>query len=46
MLIERYLGFPNSAKRCRPYAQNMETALSLLPPGVFFHCGRFAEGTD
>lgn len=44
MLIERHLGFPNGTEGCRPYTQNVETALSLLPSGVFFHCGRFDEG--
>jgi len=44
MLIERHLGFPNGTDGCRPYTQDVEVALSLLPPGVFFHCGRFEEG--
>ncbi|MHB8453353.1 MAG: hypothetical protein ACYDDO_01390 [Acidiferrobacterales bacterium] len=44
MLIERHLGFPNGADGCKPYTQNVEAALNLLPQGVFFHCGRFEEG--
>ncbi len=44
MLIERHLGFPNGPEGCRPYTQDVEAALTLLPPGVFFHCGRFEEG--
>ncbi len=44
MLIERHLGFPNGANGCKPYTQDVEAALSLLPRAVFFHCGRFEEG--
>ncbi len=44
MLIECHLEFPNGTEGSRPYTQNVETALSLLPEGVFFHCGRFDEG--
>ena len=45
LLIERHLGFPGGAQGCKPYTRSVEAALSLLPGGVFFHCGRFAEGT-
>lgn len=45
MLIERYLGFPGGPHGCRPYTQNVETALTLLPPNVHFLCGRFEEGS-
>jgi hypothetical protein len=44
MLIESHLGHPNGPGGCRPYTQDVETALTLLPEGVYFHCGRFAEG--
>ena len=44
MLIERYLGSPAGATGCRPYTQDVEVALTLLPEGVHFLCGRFEEG--
>lgn len=44
MLIERYLGNPGAAAGCRPYTQDVEAALTLLPAGVHFLCGRFEEG--
>lgn len=44
MLIERYLGNPGGAEGCRPYTQDVEAALTLLPQGVHFLCGRFEEG--
>ncbi len=44
MLIERYLGNPAGADGCRPYTQDVEAALALLPEGVHFLCGRFEEG--
>ena len=36
MLIERYLGSPVGATGCRPYTQDVEVALTLLPEGVHF----------
>lgn len=44
MLIERYLGSPGGAEGCRPYTQDVEAALTLLPEGTHFLCGRFEEG--
>ena len=44
MLIERYLGNPAGADGCRPYTRDVEAALTLLPDGVHFLCGRFEEG--
>ena len=44
MLIERYFGNPAGATGCRPYTQDVEVALTLLPEGVHFLCGRFEEG--
>ena len=44
MLIERYLGSPAGAAGCRPYTQDVEVALTLLPEGAHFLCGRFEEG--
>lgn len=44
MLIERYLGNPAGPDGCRPYTQDVEAALALLPGGVHFLCGRFEEG--
>jgi hypothetical protein len=44
ILIERHLGHPNGAGGCRPYTQDVEVALTLLPDGVHFLLGRFAEG--
>lgn len=45
MLIERHLGNPAGGEGCRPYTQDVEAALTLLPDGVHFLCGRFEEGT-
>ena len=45
MLIERYLGHPQGPEGCKPYTQDVEAALTLLPEGVHFLCGRFEEGT-
>lgn len=44
MLIERYLGFPAGVDGCRLYTRDVEAALTLLPDGVHFLCGRFEEG--
>ena len=44
MLIERYLGNPTGTTGCRPYTQDVEVALTLLPEGAHFLCGRFEEG--
>lgn len=44
MLIERNLGNPAGTGGCRPYTQDVEAALTLLPEGVHFLCGRFEEG--
>lgn len=44
MLIERYLGSPGGAEGCRPYTQDVEAALTLLPKDTHFLCGRFEEG--
>lgn len=44
MLIERYLEHPNAHQGCKPYTQDVEVALTLLPSGVHFLCGRFEEG--
>jgi hypothetical protein len=44
MLIERYLGHPGGAAGSRPYTRRVEAALTLLPQGVHFLCGRFEEG--
>ncbi len=44
MLIENYLGNPNGELGCKPYTSDVEAALSLLPSGVHFLCGRFEEG--
>jgi hypothetical protein len=44
MLIERYVANVTGERGCRPYTSSAETALSLLPPGVHFLCGRFEEG--
>lgn len=45
MLIERYLGHPNGYGGCGLYTQDIEAALTLLPAGVHFLCGRFEEGS-
>ena len=45
MLIERYLGHPNWYSGCGLYTQDVEAALTLLPAGVHFLCGRFEEGS-
>jgi hypothetical protein len=44
ILIERYLGSPAGSAGCGPYTRDVEAALTLLPDGVPFICGRFAEG--
>ena len=44
MLIERYLGNPAGAEGCLPYTSSVEAAMTLLPTGVHFLCGRFEEG--
>jgi len=44
MLIERHLGNPSGEFGCRPYTSDVEAALTLLPTGVHFLCGRFEEG--
>lgn len=44
MLIERYLGNPGGVAGARSYTSDVETALSLLPDGVHFLCGRSSEG--
>lgn len=44
MLIERYLGHPQGADGCKPYTHDVEVALTLLPKGIHFLCGRFEEG--
>jgi hypothetical protein len=43
MLIEHYLGHPNGTEGCRPYTQQVEAAMSLLPEGLHFLCGRSGE---
>lgn len=43
MLIERYLGGPGAVEGCKPYTSNVDAALTLLPPGVHFLCGRSEE---
>lgn len=45
MLIERYLGHPSGNSGCQHYTQDVEAALTLLPQGVHFLCGRFEEGS-
>lgn len=45
MLIEHHLGHPGGVNGCRPYTRDVQAALSLLPEGVHFLCGRFEEGT-
>lgn len=44
MLIERYIGCPTNADGARAYTRDVEAALTLLPEGVHFLCGRFDEG--
>jgi hypothetical protein len=44
MLIERFLGNPGGDDGCRPYTSSVEAAMTLLPPGVHFLCGRFEDG--
>jgi hypothetical protein len=44
MLIERYLGHPGGPSGSRAYSSDVEAALTLLPEGVHFLCGRFEEG--
>ena len=44
MLIERHLDHPGGADGCRPYTSDVESALTLLPQGVHFLCGRFEGG--
>ncbi|HKQ30571.1 MAG TPA: hypothetical protein VJS66_04725 [Burkholderiales bacterium] len=44
MLIERYLGNPNDEDGCLPYTSSVEAAMTLLPEGVHFLCGRFEGG--
>jgi hypothetical protein len=44
MLIEHYLGSPAGAHGTQPYTHDVNTALSLLPNGVHFLCGRFEQG--
>jgi hypothetical protein len=44
MLIERYLGHPGGEGGTRAYSSDVEAALTLLPEGVHFLCGRFEEG--
>lgn len=45
MLIERFLGHPGGAGGCLPYTRDVAAAMSLLPKGVHFLCGRF-EGSE
>lgn len=45
MLIESYLANPGGTGGCRRYTAEVESALTLLPPGVHILCGRF-EGGD
>lgn len=44
-LIERILGGPGGAGACPPYTRDVAAAMSLLPRGVHFLCGRL-EGTE
>lgn len=44
ILVERYLGFPGGVGGCKPYTRHVESALTLIPGGVHFLCGRFEEG--
>jgi hypothetical protein len=44
MIVERYLGHPSGAEGCKPYTRDSNAAISLLPDGVHFLCGRFEEG--
>ena len=44
MLIEHYLGRPAGADGSQPYTRDVNAALTLLPNGVHFLCGRFEEG--
>lgn len=46
MLIEQHLGFPNGSGGCRPYTTVVEAALTLLPDGVHFLCGRSEESAE
>lgn len=44
MLIEHYLGRPAGANGSQPYTRDVNAALTLLPSGVHFLCGRFEGG--
>lgn len=44
MLIEDQLGLPRGGDTCPPYTGDVDIALSLIPRGVHFLCGRF-EGS-
>lgn len=43
MLIECYLDFPAGVHGCRRYTRDVDAALTLLPKGAHFLCGRFEE---
>jgi hypothetical protein len=44
MLIERYLDNPGGVAGARSYTTDVESAMTLLPAGVHFLCGRAEEG--
>lgn len=44
-LIHEFLGLSARDSNLPPYTQEVEAAMTLLPGGVHFLCGRFEEGT-
>lgn len=44
MLIERHLGHPGGKFGVQPYTSDVSAAMTLLPHGIHFLCGRFEEG--
>jgi len=44
MLVERHLGNPGGTAGCKAYTRDTDAAMSLLPEGAHFLCGRFEEG--
>lgn len=44
-LIHEFLGHSAPESKLPPYTREVEVAMTLLPRGVHFLCGRFEEGT-
>ena len=44
-LVHEFLGRSDRDSNLPPYTREVEAAMTLLPRGVHFLCGRFEEGT-